>query len=113
MDPYLKLVNREEEFETKPHTDGGKHPVWNEKFSLDVKYIGDELCVACFDKNIGSDEPIGHANIKLSALCMNQGFDEWWTIAHKGESAGKVHLKGDWFPDEPEKEEEKKQEAIA
>lgn len=34
MDPYLIVKVNKKEYKTKVHQDAGKHPVWNEEFSL-------------------------------------------------------------------------------
>ena len=49
-----------------------------------------------FDECFSSDDVIGEANIKLSALCANGGIDEWWAIQYKGKEAGYVHLISEW-----------------
>ena len=79
--------------------DAGKEPAWpNEHFKIDVKYIGDDMELAIMDENIGSDDTIGAATIKLSALCANAGIDEWFEIQYKGKTAGNIHLKSQWEP---------------
>jgi Ca2+-dependent lipid-binding protein len=70
----------------------GKTPTWDETFDLDVKYIGDDLVLEVIDEDITTNDHVGSATIKLSALCTNGGIDEWFEIQHKGKVAGKVHL---------------------
>ena len=41
---------------------------------------------------------IGENNIKLSALCLGKGIDDWFEIQHRGKSAGKVRLRSEWTP---------------
>ena len=58
---------------------GGKNPSWpDEEFCIDVKYIGDDCRLAVMDENnVGSNDVVGEATIKLSAMCCDGGFDEW------------------------------------
>jgi len=66
---------------------------------LDVKYIGDDLKIVCYDYDrFTANEEIGHCLIKLSALCREGGADEWWTLRFKHEEAGTIHLKSEWKP---------------
>ena len=54
--------------------------------------------VEVYDEDPGSDDIIGVAVIKLSALCVAGGIDEWFGIAYRGKSSGQVHLKGMFKP---------------
>ena len=98
MDPYVVIQVREQEFKTKVKQEAGKEPKWNESFNIDVKYIGDDMTVKVMDDDIGKDDSIGVAKIKLSSFCVNGGFDEWYEISFKGKPAGKIHLSSVWRP---------------
>ena len=63
-----------------------------------MKYVGDDLTIAVFDEDPGSDDKVGEATIKLSAFCVGTGIDDWFQIAYKGKQSGQVHLKGVWKP---------------
>ena len=79
--------------------DVGKNPVWtNEVFEIDVKYVGDDMHIEIFDEDPCKSDLIGEANVKLSAMCINGGLDEWFEIGHRGNKAGNIHLKGQWHP---------------
>jgi hypothetical protein len=45
------------------------------------------------DEDLDADDLIGEAVIKISALCVNSGIDEWFEIQYKGKPAGRVHMK--------------------
>lgn len=47
-------------------------------FEIDVKYIGDDMTVTIWDEDVTSSDKVGQAIIKLSALCVNHGIDEWF-----------------------------------
>jgi len=93
MDPYVKISTRQQQFKTAVKNGAGKTPMWNQTFNIDVKYIGDDMTVQVYDEDPGSDDIIGEATMKLSALCVNGGIDEWFQIAYRGKSSGQLHLK--------------------
>ena len=78
MDPYVKISTRQQQFKTNVKDGAGKQPVWNQTFNVDVKYVGDDMTIEVFDEDVGSDDKIGEATVKLSALCVNNGIDEWF-----------------------------------
>ena len=49
----------------------GKNPFWDETFDLDIKYTGDDLVLEVLDEDTASNDSVGTATIKLSALCAN------------------------------------------
>ena len=99
MDPYVVINMRMQRFRTKTAKKGGKEPHWdNEVFELDVKYVGDDMHVEVFDQVLGKDDLIGESTIKISALALNGGLDEWFDIQFKGKDAGKIHFKAEWHP---------------
>ena len=98
MDPFCRVESREQTFKTKVLQGAGKTPKWNETFQIQVKYIGDDMRIYVFDEDTVSNDKVGEANIKFSALCNSGGIDEWFEIQHKGKSAGKVHLRSKFTP---------------
>lgn len=46
-----------------------------------------------YDEDTVSNDKVGEVLIKLSALCLEQGLDEWFKIEYKGKAAGTVHIK--------------------
>ena len=99
MDPYVEITHREDQFKTSIHKGGGKHPVWGDEFQINVKYVGDDVKVVILNKNnIGASDFVASAVLKVSGFCVNGGLDEWWTVSHKGEDAGKIHFACKWVP---------------
>ena len=98
MDPYITIETRMQKLKTKTMQGAGKTPKWDQMFDIDVKYIGDDMKVQCWDEDVTSSDLIGETTIKLSALCVNGGLDEWYNISFKGKQSGSVHLKGQWTP---------------
>ena len=99
MDPYVIGETRMQRMRTATMMDAGKEVQWPDEFmEVDVKYIGDDLHLAVMDENVTDSDLVGETVIKLSALCVNGGLDEWFEIQYKGKKAGDVHLKGTWEP---------------
>ncbi len=99
MDPYVKFTCREQEFKSTICKNGGKNPKWShDTIEIQVHYLGDDLHFHVWDDEVGRDESIGQGSCKLSSLAIHGGFDEWFEIQHKGEPAGKIHLKAEWHP---------------
>jgi len=101
MDPYVTIQHREDVIQTSVKKSAGKEPKWDQEFTLNVKYIGDDIRVQVLDKDPLKSDLIGEALIKLSALCMADGYKEWFTLTFEGKSAGKIHLGSVWKPDLP------------
>ena len=80
MDPFCRVESREQTFKTKVLQGAGKTPKWNETFQIQVKYIGDDMRIYVFDEDTVSNDKVGEANIKFSALCNSGGIDEWFEI---------------------------------
>lgn len=77
----------------------GKHPVWTNEFvKIDVKYIGDDMHLEVFDEDVVDSDLVGESTIKLSALCMGNGMNEWFEIRFRGKKAGTIHLRSEWVP---------------
>ena len=57
-----------------------------------MKYIGDLLQIAVMDKDVTSDDKVGETQVKVQAMIINGGIDEWFEIQYKGKLAGKVHI---------------------
>ena len=67
--------------------------------TVDVKYIGDDLNLSVWDEDVGKDDIVAEATIKLSSMTMNGGIDEWYVLQYKGKDGGHIHLKTVWKPD--------------
>ena len=88
-----------EKFKTKVATDGGKNPQFNEEFTYNVKYIGDDFTMRIMNKNvIQNDDCLAEATIKISGLCVNGGMDDWWKVQYKGKDGGAIHFISKWQP---------------
>lgn len=63
-----------------------------------MKYIGDDMTITVFDEDVTSSDKVGSNVVKLSALCVNGGLDEWYQLQHQGKNCGSIHLRGHWTP---------------
>ncbi len=50
--------------------------MWEDTFEIDMKYIGDDIRIECWDSCKTGDKMIGCCSIKSSAFTVNEGFDE-------------------------------------
>ena len=72
---------------------------WNgELVEFNLNYIGDDLHISVWKKDVGKYDLVAEAIIKLSGICLNGGIDEWYLLQHKGRDAGYHHLKTIWHP---------------
>ena len=56
------------------------------------------MTLTVWDEDVTSSDKVGSAVIKLSALCVNGGMDEWFQVQYKGKNCGNIHLRGQWHP---------------
>ncbi|KAG9130317.1 hypothetical protein Leryth_004314 [Lithospermum erythrorhizon] len=92
QDPYVCLEYATTKFRTRTHTDGGKNPVFQEKFVFTLIEGLRELNVVVWNSNTMTyDDFIGSGKIQLQKV-LTEGFDDTvWTIHSKtGRYAGEV-----------------------
>jgi hypothetical protein len=51
-----------------------------EVVTFDIKYIGDDIRLSVWDDDPGKDDLIGSADIKVSAMTIGAGLDEWYHL---------------------------------
>jgi len=101
MDPYVKVEVRDFRWKSKADKNGSKKPEWHdEHFTIDVKYLGDDIYYKVFDEDRGKDEKVGDGGCKISTFCAQPEMDLWMEIDYKGKSAGKIRFKSRWEPEE-------------
>ena len=68
-------------------------------FEVKVDYIGDDIEFEMLTENsIASDKRIGTLRVKLSAMCVNKGVDDWWGLNYNDKVVGQVHMSSHWKP---------------
>lgn len=81
MDPYVVVKFNGRTYKTRVHQSGGKQPRWGDEFELPVEALSDEVYFDVMDEDVGKDDRVGLAVIKVSAL---YNVDDWFTITYKG-----------------------------
>ncbi|GIL80601.1 hypothetical protein Vretimale_15911 [Volvox reticuliferus] len=73
QDPYAVLRVGGQAFRTKTHSNGGKNPVWNETFHINI--INDNtIDITIYDSDVGKDDIIGNTTVVLARV-REQGQD--------------------------------------
>ncbi|KAK3425544.1 hypothetical protein EUGRSUZ_F02307 [Eucalyptus grandis] len=94
QDPYVCLEYTSSKFRTKTCTDGGKNPIFQEKFVFTLIEGLQELNVMVWNSNIlSADDFIGSGRIQLYKV-LSQGYDDTaWPIQDRsGRYSGEVRL---------------------
>ena len=103
MDPVCiakwEECDEDKEFKTEMKEDAGKEPKWEESFEVHVKDMHETVIFTVMDINTVSDDTIGYFKIEWSALCFNNGSDEWYLLWYKNKPAGKLRLITEFEPD--------------
>lgn len=114
MDPYGKLEMREQEWKSATCERGSTKPKWQDQHhTFDVKYLGDDIFMKFYDDDPGKDEIICTATQKVSAFCESPEMDFWVPVHWKNKSAGTVHFKSTWVPNEAEAPKEEHEDEMA
>ncbi len=102
MDPYAVITCGGQRFRTKTHTDGGRHPVWNQSFQFNVineNTVGVEL----YDSDTFSrDDKIGSCTVDLSRARMSGSDSQQAAVrTSKGKQHGFVSVRIAFKPNQP------------
>ncbi len=98
QDPFVLIKYMGTEHKTHVHENGGKTPAWGDSFEVNLGSVSDELTFEVRDDEVMSSRIIGVMHVKGSALAINGGVREWFTIYHDDKSAGEVHLETHFKP---------------
>ena len=103
QDPYVKFYLDGKKIKmiakSKVHKHGGKNPTWNETLTLDINGKEEYLDLEAWDEDIGLDDKIGAARIRVSDI-LNIGPD----IQHiqlkrnNGKAAGSLSMNFRFHP---------------
>jgi Ca2+-dependent lipid-binding protein len=88
------------EHKTHVHENAGKTPAWGDSFDINLGSVSDELNFEVRDDEVMTSRVIGVMHVKGSALAINGGVREWFTIYHDDKSAGEIHLETHFKPNE-------------
>ena len=85
-------------YKTRIHENGGKNPVWNQTFVLQLGSTTDDIKFEVKDNDAVGATIIGQATIKASSLCINGGVRDWFTVDFRGRSAGQILIESKFTP---------------
>jgi len=94
MSCYANLTINDKNYQTLTAKKGGSKPVWHTgPFKLDIDTLTDEVMIKIWKENmLTSVECIAFCVIKVSALVLNQGCDDWYTLYIDTKPCGKINL---------------------
>lgn len=72
MNPFVTIEYQGMEFKTKAAKSGGKTPLWDQVFEIQLYSLEDEIKIKCFDEDLISNDYIGERTIKVKALCQEK-----------------------------------------
>ena len=98
MSPYITIMFKKSKLKTKVHYDGGKKPVWNQEFQLEVTNPTEEMVLRVWDQDLTTSDAIGFTKVKMSSLMINRGIEDWFTIMFDNKPAGEILLKSKFEP---------------
>ncbi|XP_039019931.1 protein SRC2-like [Hibiscus syriacus] len=94
QDPYVSLEYGSSKYRTQTCTDGGKMPIFQEKFTFSlIEGIKEMHAVVWNSNTLHIDDFIGYVRVQLRKV-ISHGFDDnFWPLQTKtGRFAGEVHL---------------------
>ncbi|RHY33751.1 hypothetical protein DYB32_001425 [Aphanomyces invadans] len=104
QDPFCKIQVGNQVQKTKVHDNGGRFPVWNEKFIFRVNDPQlDQIVITIEDKNVLDNAYIGQCRVPVNSFLHGQVVDQWYPVTrgkdHRGEINLRVQLTG--LPGQP------------
>jgi len=100
MDPYVVATwgeGKNDTYKTKVLDDAGKKPVWTKdnQFEIDVSDVLKSIKFEVLEKDNFSSDHVGSFKTDLTALCFNDGVDQWFDlyIDSKNKLGGQLHIK--------------------
>lgn len=99
MKPYVVIEHQGQVYETRAHHGAGKNPKWNEELTFYLNSMNEDLRLKVMDKDLGPDDYIGGAYLKVSSLCQNNGTCDWFPLEYKSSEAGQILIESRFYPD--------------
>lgn len=72
--------------------------MWNDTFELTIESMGDEVEMACLDKDFMNNDIIGELSVTVAKLCSQQLNKMWLPLNYKGKQIGEVLLETKYTP---------------
>lgn len=93
MDPYCVIKIGRVNTKTKTHKSGGKFPMWNSEFNIDIETDECLICEVWDADFFKSDDLVGTSQIDLrTALRGSNETQDWFELLYKGKKAGTIRL---------------------
>ena len=96
MDPFAIIEILGQKIQTQVSKEGGKCPVWNHSFEVEIEYDEDQLKemvkLSVYEEDLASDDFVGDTMITVKDLIgeKKQGKLMNYSLNYKGKSAGTV-----------------------
>jgi len=90
MSPYITLVFKQQKMKSKIHYEGGKEPIFGDKFSFDITDASEEIVMRVWDKDMTTSDAVGFCKIKITSLIINNGVEDWFDIYFDNKKAGSI-----------------------
>jgi len=98
MDPYVKVLIGDKKAHGKVCKDGGKHPKWNDAFSVQRAF--EPVCyLEVRDEDTFKDDTIGVGEIDLNQILPGQVSARWYPLYYKQKPAGEILIEIIFTPD--------------
>lgn len=98
MDPFVVLTAplSGTKVRTRVIDEGGRHPVWNETFTLPVNSQEDVILVKCFDEDVIMDDFVGEGTFTVEHLVNTTApatpHMSWYELTYKGKKSAEIRL---------------------
>lgn len=76
MDPYVLITFDSKIRKTSVKQEGGKIPIWNEKFEIEVNNHYQNITFKVFDEDPTTDDLVGEVTITVSELTSMSAFSD-------------------------------------
>lgn len=98
MDPFVVIEYRGIKYKTGVIQGGGKKPIWNDRFELEVPNMQERLKISCFDEDIFVHDLVGEASVEVSLLCTIQTTRKWLPLKYEKKKSGMILLETKYSP---------------
>ncbi len=71
MDPFVEIQYIEKKYRTTVLEEGGKNPVWNQSFDIQIENSNDNIKITCFDEDPLTNDLIGETTLTADELIYN------------------------------------------
>ena len=96
MDPYVRITFDSKFRKTSVKQEGGKIPIWNEKFVIDVNNYYQNITFKVYDEDPTNDDLVGQVTLTVSELIANSPSRELKLQFEKKKEVGKLFVTQEW-----------------